>query len=152
MIYKQQKNLLSGTGLYSVYTQHNCCVLCLFDYLKSQLQLARFIFRFKNLEIQILIEMQKYFINWKMRVMCCSSIDFYETLKWNRKLIVNQLQLNWGKEVRQHLSNSLNSVPCINFFFGSISFRSTLSQGCNARKVISKVYTSFVLQCTVSGR
>ena len=25
-------------------------------------------------------------------------------------------------------------------------------QGCNARKVISEVYTSFVLQCTVSGR
>ena len=24
-------------------------------------------------------------------------------------------------------------------------------QGCNARKVISEVYTSFVLQCTVSG-
>ena len=26
------------------------------------------------------------------------------------------------------------------------------SQGCNARKVISQVYASFVLQCTVSGR
>ena len=25
-------------------------------------------------------------------------------------------------------------------------------QGCNARKVISEVYTSLVLQCTVSGR
>ena len=25
-------------------------------------------------------------------------------------------------------------------------------QGCNARKVISEVYASFVLQCTVSGR
>ena len=25
-------------------------------------------------------------------------------------------------------------------------------QGCNAKKVISEVYTSFVLQCTVSGR
>ena len=27
-----------------------------------------------------------------------------------------------------------------------------LVQGCNSRKVISEVYTSFVLQCTVSGR
>ena len=26
------------------------------------------------------------------------------------------------------------------------------SQGCNARKVNSEVYASFVLQCTVSGR
>ena len=30
--------------------------------------------------------------------------------------------------------------------------RSGLDQGCNARKVISEVYTSFVLQCTVSGQ
>ena len=27
--------------------------------------------------------MQKYFINWKMRVMFYSSIDFYETLEKN---------------------------------------------------------------------
>ena len=26
------------------------------------------------------------------------------------------------------------------------------NQGCNVRKVISELYTSFVLQCTVSGR
>ena len=30
--------------------------------------------------------------------------------------------------------------------------REGFSQGCNARKVISEVYTSFVLQCTVTGR
>ena len=30
--------------------------------------------------------------------------------------------------------------------------RQCFTQGCNARKVISEVYTSFVLQCTVSGR
>ena len=30
-------------------------------------------------------------------------------------------------------------------------FKYGLSQGTNARKVISEVYTSFVLQCTVSG-
>ena len=28
----------------------------------------------------------------------------------------------------------------------------TLDQGCNVRKVISELYPSFVLQCTVSGR
>ena len=27
-----------------------------------------------------------------------------------------------------------------------------LKQGCNARKVISEVYASLVLQCTISGR
>ena len=32
------------------------------------------------------------------------------------------------------------------------SIRVVMVQGCNARKVISEVYTSFVLQCTVSGR
>ena len=30
--------------------------------------------------------------------------------------------------------------------------KSAIIQGCNARKVISEVYTSFVLQCTVFGR
>ena len=31
-------------------------------------------------------------------------------------------------------------------------YQDTVVQGYNARKVISEVYASFVLQCTVSGR
>ena len=38
--------------------------------------------------------MQKYFINWKMRVMFYSSLDFYETLEWNRKLIILRNETN----------------------------------------------------------
>ena len=37
------------------------------------------------------------------------------------------------------------------FRFGDLPFFSE-RQGCKARKVISEVYTSLVLQCTVSGR
>ena len=33
-----------------------------------------------------------------------------------------------------------------------IKSKGTSAQGYNARKVISEVYASFVLQCTVSGR
>ena len=31
-------------------------------------------------------------------------------------------------------------------------YKDSLDQGFNARKVISEVYASFVLQCTVTGR
>ena len=34
----------------------------------------------------------------------------------------------------------------------TIEIEDGLDQGCKARKVISEVYTSLVLQCTVSGR
>ena len=33
-----------------------------------------------------------------------------------------------------------------------LTIKDEVVQGCKARKVISEVYTSFVLQCTVSGR
>jgi len=43
-------------------------------------------------------------------------------------------------------------VVCVNSYFDWKSQCDTAIQGCNARKVISEVYTSFLLQCTVSGR
>ena len=56
--------------------------------------------------------------------------------------------------------SSLDKSPDILFLFiyrtgittCSSSLRGIYQQGCNARKVISEVFTSFVLQCTVSGR
>jgi len=37
-------------------------------------------------------------------------------------------------------------------FISAYALRDDFKQGYNARKVISEVYASFVLQCTVSGR
>ena len=43
--------------------------------------------------------------------------------------------------LEQHCVQTVHTahIPCIH-------------QGCNVRKVISELYASFVLQCTVSGR
>ena len=39
-----------------------------------------------------------------------------------------------------------------NIFIISVIIIESFNQGFNARKVISEVYASFVLQCTVTGR
>ena len=46
----------------------------------------------------------------------------------------------------------LITITGLNWILYHISVKYMLNQGCNARKVISEVYASFVLQCTVSGR
>ena len=70
------------------------------------------------------------------------------------------LFLDWGREgASSHsLSGHTPSNIMVNierlYFPGQVRLISIDShvQGCMARKVISEMYTSFVLQCTVSGR
>ena len=56
-----------------------------------------------------------------------------------------------GNKTRQ---NIVLNVKKINKYFKNdiVYKKSNLYQGNNARTVISEVYASFVLQCTVSGR
>ena len=56
-----------------------------------------------------------------------------------------------GNKTRQ---NIVLNVKKINKYFENdiVYKKSNLYQGNNARTVISEVYASFVLQCTVSGR
>ena len=71
------------------------------------------------------------------------------TNMWKIKVSIN----NEGKTKENHkIFYCSFGINISTFQYTNICGVSSLIQGFNARKVISEVYTSFVLQCTVSGR
>ena len=98
----------------------------------------------------------------KIKILAASATDPEKQEAEERPAIVLAMSPKQGKLIFTFIGEMLISYILKDLFQVTLhshlhpshllTIKDEIVQGCKARKVISEVYTSFALQCTVSGR